>query len=161
MSILPITARNEFVSVIDTDMIISTPDVSFTQTSVLPDVFEYALVADKKLSVALNGKADIFGSVYAGDDGISMSDKLNVRDAAEFISKGDVVIGPAEDLVMSGTTLDIEGKNSGTKTEFWANDITVGRDSTLKTKYTDSYVADDITLAGRKAAVETEVNKGR
>lgn len=148
--------NNQYVSVIDTDIIVSTPDISFTQTSVLPDVFEYALVADTKLTADLTGNSNIYGSIYAGDEGIQLNNKMNVRDAATFISKGDIVIGSVNltDLSMDDTTLDIEGKSGSDKTEFWANDITLGRKSKLKTQYVDSYIADDITLTGRKAVVE-------
>ncbi len=150
--------NNQYVSVIDTDIIVSTPDISFTQTSVLPDVFEYALVADTKLSSDLNGNSNIFGSIYAGDEGIQLNDKMNIRDAASFISKGNIFIGQTDTapdgISAPETVLDIEGKSGSEKTEFWANDITLGRKSKLKTQYVDSYIADDITLTGRKAVVE-------
>ncbi len=144
---------NEYVSVIDTDIIIMVPDVSFTQTSLLPDVFEYALVADKKLMNTNTGGGDtIKGNIYAGDDGIELLNGLTISDAGMIISKGDVKIG-TDDSSMSGTTLSISGESGVGNTEFWANDITLGRGKQLSTNKVDTYVADDLTLAGRKSKV--------
>ena len=60
---------DQFYSVIDTDIIIMVPDVSFTQTSVLPDVFEYALIADTQLTDTNSGTGStVNGNIYAGDN---------------------------------------------------------------------------------------------
>ncbi len=147
--------NNEFVSIIDTDVVISVPDVSFTQNAVLPDIFAYALVADKKLDLKVNGKTDIDGSIYAGDDGITMSDELKIQKADRVISKGDIIVGNTDVSTTSSpdTKLTITGKDSGSTTEFWANDIRLGNGVSLTTTNVNTYVADDLTLSGRKAKV--------
>ncbi len=144
---------NEYVSVIDTDIIVMVPDVSFTQTSVLPDVFEYALVADKKLKNTSIGTGDaVEGNIYAGDEGIELLNNLSVTDAGMIISKGDVKIG-TDSMSTSGTTFSITGESGSGNTEFWANDVTLGKGTQLTTNKVDSYVADDLTLSGRKSKV--------
>ncbi len=147
--------NDEFVSIIDTDILVSIPDVSFTQTATLPDVFAYALVANKKLDLRVNGKTQVEGSIYAGEEGMSISDELKISKADRIISKGDVLIGvPDVSLVPSSDSkIEITGKTSGATTEFWANDIRLGNKVALTTTDVSTYVADDLTLSGRKATV--------
>ncbi len=149
--------NNEYVSIIDTDVFVSVPDVSFTQTATLPDVFEYALVANKKLHLKMNGKTEVKGSIYAGEDGMTISDELKVSDAGRLISKGDVKIGGLDgdtELSSPSSKLTITGKTTGSATEFWANDIQLGNHVTFETTNVNTYVADDLTLSGRKASVK-------
>lgn len=150
----------EYVTKIDTDIIIMVPDISFTQTSVLPDVFEYALVADKKLyngkdpSVgALGTGSEVKGNIYAGDEGIELLTNLNIEDTGMVISKGDVKIG-THLMSFDNTELSISGITGTANTEFWANDITLGKGTRFTTNKVDTYVADDMTLMGRKSKVE-------
>ena len=151
----------EFYSVIDTDIIIMVPDVSFTQTSVLPDVFEYALVADKKIVDTNSGTGEtVDGNIYAGEDGIELLNKLTVKyseqSSGRLVSKGNVKIG-TDAMSISGAELNVEGPTSG-MSEFWAEDITLGKSAMLTTNRVDSFVADDLTLSGRKAKVKMEGN---
>lgn len=58
-----------YVSIISTDIRIILPDISFTQTSDLPDVNEYCLIADETLAMgngAAGGGVTIKGNAYAG-----------------------------------------------------------------------------------------------
>ena len=161
-------AGNDYVSIIDTDILIMAPDVSFTQTGVLPDVFDYALVADRKFKTSITGKCNVSGSLFAGEKGIRLYNELNVSDAGYLISEGDVTIGikekvdDLEDFERTDTyspapetKLTITGRDTGTITEFWANDVSLGDGRTsFTTSKVDTYVADDLTLSGRKAKVE-------
>ncbi|MCR5507501.1 MAG: hypothetical protein K6F34_02320 [Lachnospiraceae bacterium] len=152
---------NEYVSIIDTDIIVTVPDIKFTQTSPLPDVFEYALVADKKFEVANGSDTIVNGSIYAGDDGIKMLDSLTVQKAGHLISKGDVKVGKTDptDTSAANTKLEIIGRNTGNATEFWANDITLGSGFTeLNANKVNTYVADDLTLMGNKAKAVMDGN---
>lgn len=146
----------EYVSVIDTDIIIMVPDISFTQTSILPDVFEYALVADKKLENTNIGTTEIDGNIYAGEEGIDLLSKFKIKytnqNSGRLISKGNVRIG-MDSMSASDTVLDISTPGLGGKAEFWASDIVIGKGSKLNTINTDTYVADDLTLSGRKSKV--------
>ncbi len=151
---------SDFLSIIDTDIIINIPDVSFTQMATVPDVFEYALVANTGVDIGVAGQTTLKGSMYAGENGIKMADALTISDANNIISKGDVIIGAASPAEASSPTtkLTITGKSGTKNTEFWANDIRLGNGVSLITDKVDTYVADDMTLAGRKSTVKMTGN---
>ncbi len=143
----------EYVSRIDTDIIIMVPDVAFTQTAVLPNVFEYALIADTKLVNSNTGAGNtIKGNFYAGDEGIDLLNSLTVSSANMVISKGDVKIG-TDVLSQAGSKMTIMGEPGATNTELWANDISLGKGTELNTNKVDTYIADDLSLMGKKAKV--------
>lgn len=143
----------EYVSKIDTDIIIMVPDVSFTQTAILPNVFEYALIADTEITNTIVGAGDaINGNFYAGDKGINLLNNLTVSGANMMISKGDVKIG-TDPLSKPYTKLVLRGEPGGANSELWANDITLGKGTEFNANKIDAYIADDLSLSGKKAKV--------
>ena len=56
-----------YTSIIHTDIVIGVPDIDFTQSASVPDIFGYCLVADKSLTGGVGtGLVTVNGSIYGG-----------------------------------------------------------------------------------------------
>lgn len=159
------TDAKGFVSIINTDIRIETPDLSFAEASSKMNLENYSLIANTSLISDMNNahsgvaKTEVTGSVFGGYDGIllkdgnSLSFKINPTDAATDTSTGshhtyNVVAGSVNiDNVLSGSNSFKTDKSIHT----YVQDINVhsGRLSLDG----ETYVSDDLDISGKLSEV--------
>lgn len=145
--VITYTDAEGFQSVIETDIRVKAPNLNFIQPSDMPDIFEYSLVANKKLQGTGATVVDIFDNVYAGDgdttDGIGIQlkygDKWNFENAERVITKGSIEVPLTAKL------------ETGSNTDLWAAELTV-KQGELDAEG-GTYVADDLILEGEGSTV--------
>ncbi len=150
---LEFTDDKGYYSVIETDIMMTAPKVSFTMSSPMPEVFKYAIIADTGIKKNI-ANVDINGNIYAGEEGIDLgSGKLNIDNADYVISMGKVYLNS------TNTELNIDHSDSSVNTQFWAKDIDITSENPRNMSggkinvNADTYVEDDLTLDA--PAVET------
>lgn len=142
---LEYTDDEGFYSEITTDIMISAPDTAFVDTSSLPPIFKYALIADQGLEVGSH-PMEVDGSIYAGGGetgGIDIGRNVKIYDSSYVVSNGPFVI---ENAGSTNTSIESDA--------FYVSDIAVN-DGVLNVK-SNTRVADDLTLSGRTAKVNME-----
>ncbi|MCR5421979.1 MAG: hypothetical protein K6E98_13350 [Lachnospiraceae bacterium] len=152
---LKFTDDKGYYSEIETDIMMTAPDISFTMSSTLPDIFKYALIADDKLIRSTGGVSKVNGSIYAGEEGLTLNaGAMNINNADYVISMGPVVVKDA------GGKLNIAHTDSNVKTQFWAKDIDITSSDRKTVKggsldvNGDIYVEDDLTIESGKSKVK-------
>ncbi len=143
---LKFTDSNGYYSVIKTDIMISAPDMAFTMSAAMPEVFKYAIIADDGIINNAAGNSNVKGNIYAGEDGIELvGGAMTVDNAGYVISMGDVK------LTATNSKLNIKQSDASVSTQFWARDIDIStparrqRGGALDIN-ADIYVEDDLTL---------------
>ena len=150
-----------FLSIITTDLMITAPTATFTQSGSLSEAFEFAVVADDSLANTTDsGLVTIDGSIYAGDgsmaevvgdlyskeDSILVNHGMQILNADYVISKGSVVLANANSKLTIG-----KGSAVGDVPEFWTQNIVAeGGELSLNAK---TYVEDDLTINGNNIKV--------
>lgn len=150
-----------FLSVITTDLMITAPTASFTQSGSLSEAFNFAVVADDSLAnTSDSGVVTIDGSIYAGDgsmaevpgniyskeDSLIINHGMQIVNADYVISKGSVVLANANAKLTVG-----KGSAQGDVPEFWVQNIFAeGGELSLHAK---AYVEDDLTINGNNVKV--------
>ncbi len=150
---LEFTDDDGFYSVIETDIMITAPEISFTMSSPVPEVFKYAVIADKGIENNVAGETKVNGSLYAGADGIKLtSGGIRIDNADYAISMGDVL------LTNTDSKLIIEQTEGDTDTQFWAKDISIGSAAGASGGTLDidanTFIADDLTLNAASSKVK-------
>ena len=133
----------DYTSIITTDYCLDVPDIDFTQSSAMPDIFEFSLVANDTLKMNPTVKADIQGNIYGGENGINIGQRTDVK-----ITKSK--------LIVTDSTISLNGigtaENSANLTigaagdapQVWADSVTVsGGNVALLGK---TYLADDLCI---------------
>ncbi len=135
---------------INTDILISFPEISLKESTVLPNVFDYAFIADKALNVGVSGDVTqhplLKASIYAGEGGINVPTGhiLTVKDSEYLITKGTVNL--------NRSTMTVDNMEKGGS--LWAAGINMTGATTMGESPTScvmnlnstSYIADDMTL---------------
>lgn len=138
-----------FLSVIDTDIMISAPSAVFTQSSSMPEVFEFCVIADKEFKNTLtSGLVTLNGNLYAGEDGINVYHEMRLQNSEYIISKGSVT------LENSNAKLLVGGSAEEDIPQFWAENIDLQAGET--TLHSRTFVADDLTMNGVRTEVKLE-----
>ncbi len=154
---LEYTDDHGFYSVVETDVMISTPQISFKDASKSIDLFYYALIANQGLKVG-GGDLTLEGSIYAGDEGIESIKNIDIKGALKVISKGPIVLSSTSNLesfkINKLSTYKVDGKalSAADLSQFYAKDITVTNSNIVINS--ETYVADDLTLNGNKTKVD-------
>ena len=158
------TNANGYVSVIQTDIRVKMPDMSFAQAVSLPSLTGMSLVAQKNIQVvAESGKlsdakiaAKIAGSFYADkvlvgneDDAASANVTLSLLEPTNAENDDKRMVAATELYLGKGATLESDSYG-----ELWAGKITMhggatdsGR-ATINFKGNDVYVAGDLRMDG-------------
>lgn len=136
---LEYTDDEGFYSEIKTDFMIEAPTTAFMDTSSLPPVFKYALVANEGLTVT-EAPLEVEGSLYAGSEGIDTDQDLKITKGDYLVSKGPVRVE------FGSETMSVSCNS------FYAGDIKVVN-SNLKVA-ADTRVANDLILNGDTPKVE-------
>lgn len=138
-----------FLTIIDTDLMIGSPDAGFTQTGRIASAFDYAIIADRSLeNEIVSGTNTIDGNVYVGEKGILANHKFVFQNADYVISKGDVEIHKNGSLQVGSGENDVPA--------FWAKGLVVDKDVVSGSNVSlraHSYIKDDLTVNGNSATV--------
>lgn len=153
---LKFTDSNGYYSVIKTDIMISAPDMAFTMSAAMPEVFKYAIIADEGLINNAAGNSNINGNLYAGEEGIELiGGGMTVDNAGYVISMGDVK------LTATNSKLNIKQSDASVSTQFWARDIDISTPARRQKGgaldiNADIYVEDDLTLQSPGSEITLE-----
>lgn len=147
--------ENGYANTVTTDIRIQAPAITFSQIVNMPDISDFAYIAQgsvdvsgNNITLAINGNA--FSGANANGKGVTIGNgaKLDASGAPLLISEGDVVLSGAS------------GLTTGAATSFWTKGILANG----STKYAEalnivelegrSYVKDDLTLEGRANQVK-------
>lgn len=164
------TDEKGFKSIIETDISLGVPSMSFTASGGVPELFTYSLVGNEglKITSGLN-KVNLSGNLYAGcenaaDTGTSTTSvtipnnaTLDVKDTSYMIAEGDIEVGDfaGKDTatikknmagVHNNSTLSVDSQ-----CQLWTSNINVNG-ATVKLDGM-TYVADDMTLKGTGSKV--------
>lgn len=159
------TDEKGFKSIIETDISLGVPSMSFTASGGVPELFTYSLVGNEGLDIisGLN-KVNLSGNLYAGCENaagtgtsttsviIPNNATLDVKDTSYMIAEGDIEVGDfaGKDTatikknmagVHNNSTLSVDSQ-----CQLWTSNINVNG-ATVKLDGM-TYVADDMTLKG-------------
>ena len=152
-------------SIIHTDITIGVPSIDFTQSSSVPDIFNYCLIAEKSLTGASGtGQVTVNGSIYGGSgyteteiaadptlvdkNGIVLNDKWKIQNADKIVTNQDIT------LTNANAELIVGGADDNDVPMLWAENINV--DSGNIKLHAKSYISDDLTLSGNGATATLE-----
>lgn len=148
--------RNVFVSytegdrlsIVSTDLCLDVPEIVFTQSGSIDDLYDYLLIGNQGISLTKgSGQVTGDGSIYAGIDeatgkgGITISpaSSLAINNGRYVISKGEIdVIGPGAGFIVR------DARETGSSVYAKSLDLQSGMIS-LDSK---TYIANDLTLSG-------------
>lgn len=147
--------RNVFVSYMDgdrlsivsTDLCLDVPEIVFTQSGSIDDLYDYLLIGNQGISLTQgSGQVTGDGSIYAGTDDkgkggiiINPASSLAINNGRYVISKGEIdVIGPGAGFIVR------DAKETGSSVYAKNLDLQSGTIS-LDSK---TYIANDLTLSG-------------
>ena len=132
------TDTNGYVSIIETDIRMNVPAIDFTQTSDLPEIFYYSLIADESLNSATTavGDSKITGNIYAGEGGININNgaRWASKDADYVITRGDINL------------IENSGLETSKTGQLWAKGI--GVDQSVISLEGCTFISDDLTISG-------------
>lgn len=164
------TDEKGFKSIIETDISLGVPSMSFTASGGVPELFTYSLVGNEGLEITSGiNKVNLSGNLYAGcknaaDTGNSTTSvtipnnaTLDVKDTSYMIAEGDIEVGDfaGKDTatikknmagVHNNSTLSVDSQ-----CQLWTSNINVNGAAVKLDGMT--YVADDMTLKGTGSKV--------
>ncbi len=155
------TDANDFTTIIETDIRLKTPSLTLVTKTAMPNVFDYSLVADAGIVGSGGSTVSFIGNVYAGNDvdPAVVDDKGGVN-----MSQGSSWTVDGESRLVSAGPLTIPTTSTFTstaKTNCWFEDINLEKYSTTSGTLNlsgSTYVADDLTIAGKGANVTISGN---
>lgn len=136
-----------FYSVIQTDIEIGYPDVALQEASVIPNVFEYSVIADTALENKA-AKATIKDSIYAGTKGVNVAaGRLDFDGAQYLVTPGEITVNNGTQINFYNGTVWTEGinVNGGAVNKVFA--------SSYSQPQVDYYVGDDLKITGKNSEV--------
>lgn len=144
------TDDEQYTTTIGTDIVISTPTMSFqTGSDMLPTYSDYSLIADSSIELDAATAVEARGNVYAGINGINLNNasSFSLSNAAQIVTRGDVSVGDRSKLNMTGGS------------RLWAMNIATvkGYDTDLTTEINidgNCYVGDDLMLNAVNSVVK-------
>ncbi|MDF2804345.1 MAG: hypothetical protein K0S61_4250, partial [Anaerocolumna sp.] len=144
------TDDEQYKTTIATDIIISTPTMSFqTGSDTLPTYSDYSLIADNSIKLDAATAVEARGNVYAGINGINLDNasSFSLRNTDKIVTRGDISVGERSSFNVIGNSklwamnlATVKGANTGLTTD-------INIDS-------NCYIGDDLMLN----AVNSRVN---
>lgn len=140
--VVSFTDPEGYVTYLETDIRMSAPNLNLVHPLEMPDVFEYSIIANQKLTAANNSVAAFTANVYAGADGMVLGEgsRLTFDGAEKLVVVGDITI-PRTGLLAADGEMDL-----------WTNEIQVNG-GTLRTNGR-TYVANDLILSAQGSEVD-------
>ncbi len=159
------TDEKGFKSIIETDISLGVPSMSFTASGGVPELFTYSLVGNEGLKITSGlTKVNLSGNLYAGcenaaDTGTSTTSvvipnnaTLDVKDTSYMIAEGDIEVGDFAGKDTATIKNNMAGVHNNSKLsvdaqcQLWTSNINVNGATVNLDGMT--YVADDMTLKG-------------
>ena len=154
-----------YTSIINTDIVIGVPNIDFTQSASVPDIFSYCLVADKSLTGSIGtGLVTVNGNIYGGSgytkaeidadatkkdkNGITLNDQWKIQNADQIVTNKDIT------LANTNAALTVGGADGDDIPMLWAENINVKNGNLML--HSKTYIADDLTIAGTNSTVTLE-----
>ncbi|MCD7708713.1 MAG: hypothetical protein LUI02_02435 [Clostridiales bacterium] len=136
-----------YETTIQTDIVLSTPSLELTGAVTSQAYMNYSLIADTDIKFD-TPNVTVGGNVYAGTGGIISA---YMAGSGTPSLTGDVIITRG-DIVSSenGTSLSVGNGSSS----IWAENITIGGDSTSFDLNGKIYIADDLEVNGADSSIE-------
>ncbi|WP_443596680.1 hypothetical protein [Agathobacter sp.] len=164
------TDEKGFKSIIETDISLGVPSMSFTASGGVPELFTYSLVGNEGLEIksGLN-KVNLSGNLYAGCENaagtgnsttsvsIPNNATLDVKDTSYMIAEGDIEVGDFAGKNTATIKKNMAGVQNNSKLsvdsqcQLWTGNINVNGATVSLDGMT--YVADDMTLKGTGSKV--------
>lgn len=164
------TDEKGFKSIIETDISLGVPSMSFTASGGVPELFTYSLVGNEGLKITSGlTKVNLSGNLYAGcenaaDTGTSTTSvvipnnaTLDVKDTSYMIAEGDIEVGDFAGKDTATIKNNMAGVHNNSKLsvdaqcQLWTSNINVNGATVNLDGMT--YVADDMTLKGTGSKV--------
>lgn len=164
------TDEKGFKSIIETDISLGVPSMSFTASGGVPELFTYSLVGNEGLEITSGiNKVNLSGNLYAGcknaaDTGTSTTSvtipnnaTLDVKDTSYMIAEGDIEVGDFAGKDTATIKKNMAGVHNNStlfvdsQCQLWTSNINVNG-ATVKLDGM-TYVADDMTLKGTGSKV--------
>lgn len=152
------TDEKGYKSIIQTDISLAVPTMSFTASGGVPELFTYSLVGNTGLEIGTDAhNVNLGGNLYAGSDSTGMSvlipnnTELRVDNASYMIADGNIEIGNP-----NSNRAGINNKyilSIDKQCQLWTNNINVNVNKENVFLEGTTYVADDMTLKGRGSTV--------
>ncbi|GEM_PF-4385875 len=143
--------EGSYQNTITTDIKLAVPALEFAMISSMPNISDYAYIADDGIIVTGNSSLTLKGNAFSG---ISPDDVTKTAIDLKAGAKMDAS-DSATSLLVAGGNVNLVGQadiSTGTFTSFWANGLTADTNGTAAkntiTLNGRTYVADDITLNG-------------
>jgi type II secretory pathway pseudopilin PulG len=149
------TDEEGYLSIIQTDIVLSIPDMNLVNSQSVPNVFGYSIIGNGGVTINGNG-TKIDGSVYAGSaNALKESDSeyvsLVVKTGATVdFSGADYVIADG-DITVSGSVISNDTFVTNPFGQLWARNLEVS--GAVAGLLGTTYLADDLTLSGENAKV--------
>lgn len=131
-----------YVTIINTDIRVDVPEISFESALTIPEIISYSLIANEKLNVTNGNYTTISGSVYGGRQGIVAEGACGM-----YFKGSDTVITP--NLVTSNDEANVVFDEN---TTLWAGGTVVNEGATLSL-LGNSYIEDDTTVEGKSSTL--------
>ncbi len=154
-----------YESIIETDIALDAPDMKFSASGAVPEIFAYSLIGNTGVIIANDhgNSVNLDGNLYAGspkvlglsDDTTSVAipnhTTLSVKNTSYFIAEGDLNVGDSTANTSSNSNLTVSNQ-----CQLWSDNIYVkGANALLQG---NTYVADDLTIKGFKSNVTLGYN---
>ena len=157
---LRITFSDEkgYKSIIETDIKLNIPDMEFLTSVEMPDTFSYSLIGNTGILLS-TGITNIEGNVYAGSP--YAVDSSNSKTDSMIFEKGAIVKFSNGKYIISEGLFDMDTVSDvkiAPLTQLWTENIVV--DGAKLTLEGNTYVADDLTLAGTNPSVSLGSDQG-
>lgn len=150
--------NKDYVTQIQTDIVLKYPEIDFVQISNMPNLLSYALVANDSFAITnITGQSKITGNSYLGKNGANITNaKLEIMNPLED-KAGSMVVTNGVMKVQENGTLNCDG------VELWARDLVV--DSSIakigkgeSTAPSAVYLRDDLMLSNsRRTSTQVSV----
>lgn len=156
---------NTYTSVINTDFVVKAPVIDFSDTSTIPDIFEYVIIADQHLK-GTNSICNFTGSVFGGNGSVMLPGETPTEDDESSIildNHSNWTFNTNLGRVIGGKKIWLNNAAKMTVDEtstLWGDNVNLG-DSADKTNngielnlLGTAYLADDLTIDGRDCVVK-------
>lgn len=145
-----ITFKNDkgYYNEIQTDIKITVPDLGFSVISALPNITDYAIIANKGFVLNQGKGAKVKGNLYAGQVNDSTKSAIQIKSGCKLDCTEAGLIVANSDIYLKETGIFYAGSQElKNNISLWAKGIKVDS-KTLTTIYGRTYVQDDLTING-------------
>lgn len=154
------TDKDGYLSIIQTDIQLAIPSLNLTESENLPNVFSYSIIGNAGVEFSSGAVGTrVKGNVYSGSQNALDAAKTTQSDYESLVVSNSATVNFSEmDFLIVDGDASIIGNPTNSATfsvcqgsQLWARNIDVL--SAWADLYGNTYVADDLTLAGENPSV--------